>query len=384
MDGSPRRSNNSPALRMRFVRRPNRVAHRKPPAGPAIPPQAAQDLLAWFHRERRALPWRRSRDPYRIWVAEVLLQQTRVAQAAPYFERFIARFPSLRALASSDLDDVLKIWQGAGYYARARRLRDAARLLVRTAGGSVPRSVEALESLPGVGPYTARAVAALAFGEAVVPLDANVLRVAARWTGETREVRRPTVRSRLDERLARTLPPRDPGAFAEAVMELGETICLPRNPRCSRCPVSASCRAFLQLDEPGSLPRRPARRRRVHQRASIVTLHRKGRWFVQRRPAGGLLGGLWEFPGGKIEDGEEPEAAARRELAEETGATAGPLRSVGIVRHGYSHFTVELHVFRGAVHRAPRPGPDRRWASLAEIARLPLPRATEKILRLLR
>jgi A/G-specific adenine glycosylase len=369
---------------MRFVRRSCRVAHRSSPAGRGLPPGAVRKLLEWFYRTRRPLPWRRSRDPYRIWVAEVLLQQTRVAQAVPYFERFVARFPNVRALATADLEEVLKLWQGAGYYARARHLHEAARLLVRDAGGSMPRSAEELERLPGVGPYTARAVAALAFGEKVVPLDANVLRVSARWAGESRDVRRASVRSALGAGLARSLPSRDPGGFAEALMELGETVCLPREPHCERCPVSASCRAFLELDDPGSLPRRPPRRTRPHRRVAIVALRRGGRWLVQHRPADRLLGGLWEFPGGKIEGGEQAIDAARRELAEETGAETGPLRYVGIVRHGYSHFTVELHVYQGSVRRPPRLGRDRRWATLAEIERLPLPRATEKVLRLLR
>jgi A/G-specific adenine glycosylase len=359
------------------------VAPRPPAASARVRPEDARRLLAWFRRERRPLPWRRDRDPYRLWVAEVLLQQTRVAQAVPYFERFVRRFPNVAALARARPDEVLKLWQGAGYYARARRLHKAARELARTAGGRIPRSVEALERLPGVGPYTARAIAAQAFGVPVVPLDANVLRVAARWTGEVRDVRRASVRSALEAALVGVLPTTDPGGFAEAVMELGETTCLPRAPRCDRCPIATECWAYRELGAPETLPRLPRRRLRPHHRAAVVALRQGDRWLVQRRAPGRLLGGLWEFPGGKIEDGESPEGAARRELVEETGAVAGPLRLAGVVRHGYSHFTVELHVYRGTVRKAPRLGRDRRWASRAEIARLPLPRATEKILELL-
>jgi A/G-specific adenine glycosylase len=342
-------------------------------------PATSRALIAWFRRERRPLPWRTGRDPYRIWVAEVMLQQTRVDQAVPLFERFVRRFPTIRSLARARSHQVLKVWQGAGYYARARHLHDAARRLVRDHDGQVPRSVDALEQLPGVGPYIARAIAALAFGGAVVPVDANALRVASRWTREEGDIARSSVRRRLADRLGRLAPPRAAGEFAEALMELGETVCRPRRPRCGACPVASDCRAAVELDDPSSLPRRGPRSGRPHVRAAVVALERDGRWLVQRRPRDGLLGGLWEFPGGKVEDGESMSAAARRELREETGATAGALRRVAVVRHGYSHFTVELHVYRGEAVRLPRPARDRRWATLEQVRQLPLPRATEKI-----
>ncbi len=315
----------------------------------------------------------------------MLLQQTRVAQAAPYYERLVARFPNVRSLARARVGSVLKAWQGAGYYARARRLHAAARELLRSRAGGMPRSVEELEALPGVGPYVARAIAALAFDAPVVALEANGLRVAARWTREEGDLRQARVRERLARALGSALPRHRPGAFNEAVMELGETVCRPQHPDCERCPVAGYCRAFRETADPGALPRRPPRRRRPHVRAAVVVLSSGSRWLVQRRSPDALLGGLWEFPGGKIRRGERPEQAARRELREETGLAAGALAPVGVVRHAYSHFSVELHVFAGAVrgpHRL-RPG-DRRWATPAGLARLPVPKATEKIVRLLR
>ncbi len=338
-------------------------------------------LLHWFRRNRRPLPWRRDRDPYRIWIAEVLLQQTRVDQARPYFERFVATFPNVRALARAPVGRVLKVWQGAGYYARAHHLHAAAREIVRDRGGRLPATVPELESLPGVGPYIARAVASLAFGVPVVTLEANGQRVAARWTLERGDPRTPAVRRRLEEALAARLPPRDAGAYNEALMELGETICRPVGPDCARCPVARWCRAYLETGDPGAFPRARRRARRPHVRAAVVVLVRGGRWLVQRRAPGGLLGGLWEFPGGRLEPGESPEAAARRELREETGLRAGPLRDRGVVRHAYSHFTVELHVFEGTAlgRRAARAGGGRRWVRPDELRRLPIPRATEKI-----
>lgn len=317
-------------------------------------------------------------------MAEVLLQQTRVQQASPYFERFVHRFPNVRSLARAREETVLKIWQGAGYYARARHLHAAARLLRDEHGGRLPSSVEELEKLPGFGKYISRAVASLAFDAPVVALEANGRRVAARWWADRADVRTPATQRRLSRRLERLLPVGRSAAFNEALMELGETICLPARPRCSVCPVRAYCRAFATLPDPGSIPRRRGRVRRPHVRAAVVVVEAGGRYLVQRRPSSGLLGGLYEFPGGKIEAGETPIRAARRELREETGLRIGPLSPAGVVHHAYSHFTVELHIFRGRLTGPlPRlPSRRQRWAGLGELRHLPLPKATEKVVTL--
>ncbi|MGD0718421.1 MAG: A/G-specific adenine glycosylase [Thermoplasmata archaeon] len=357
--------------------------------GRSVRPDAGtvRALLTWFRHGSRPLPWRRNRDPYRVWVAEVLLQQTRVEQAGPYFERFVARFPNVRSLAKAPEPDILKVWEGAGYYARARSLGKAAREVVRDHAGAMPRTVLELQMLPGVGPYIARAVASIAFNVPVVAMEANGRRVAARWWAETGNVRQSLVARALERRLTGLLPSDSPGEFNEAVMELGETVCLPISPRCGRCPVAHTCRAYATLHDPGSIPARPAHRPRPHVRAALVVVEAAGRFLVQRRGPRGLLAGLYEFPGGTIEPGESPEGTARRELEEETGLRRiGPLESVGVVHHSYSHFRVDLHVYRArlARPRRVRTDHDRRWVSRAGLRRLPLPRATEKVLDLLR
>ena len=354
------------------------------PDRPTAVPRRGPALLRWFRAERRPLPWRRDRDPYKVWVAEVILQQTRVEQAVPYFERFLRAFPTVRALARAREGEVLKVWQGAGYYARARNLHAAARRVVRESGGRLPGSVTELEQLPGVGPYIARAVASLAFGIRTVALETNGLRVAARWTLEEGDLKTARVRSRLERALLTEIPSTSPGEFNEALMELGETVCRPVHPLCGRCPVAGTCRARAELPDPGAIPRRGPRPSRPHVRAAVVVLEDRGRWLVQRRPPNGLLGGLWEFPGGRIEPGETPARAARRELREETGLKAGALRRCGVVRHAYSHFSVELHVYRGRRTGPPlRPLPNQRWVVPGQVGELPLPKATEKVLGLI-
>ena len=353
--------------------------------GPRSDPRVPA-LLDWFDRHRRPLPWRKRPTPYRTWVAEVLLQQTRVAQAAPYFERFITAFPSVAALAHASEQEVLKQWEGAGYYARARNLRLAARRVMLRRNGELPRRLTDLRRLPGVGPYIAAAIASLAFGEHVPALEVNGLRVVVRWTLESGDPKSSAVRQRLAKWVSTRLPRDRPGAFNEALMELGETTCLPRAPRCGECPVATWCRARQELPDPGSLPRPRGPRHRPRVVAAVAVVARNGRWLVLRRPSSGLLGGLWEFPGGKVESGESPVEACRREVREETGLRVGRLRPLGVVRHGYSHFTVRLHLFRGAVSDG-RPvrthGRPFRWVTANELRRLPIPRATLKALDLL-
>ncbi|HKS59785.1 MAG TPA: A/G-specific adenine glycosylase [Thermoplasmata archaeon] len=342
-------------------------------------------LVRWFLAHQRPLPWRRNPTPYRVWVSEVLLQQTRVAQAIPYFGRFLQRFPTLRSAARASEQDVLKVWEGAGYYARARNLHAAAVEIVRRFQGRLPESPEILQTLPGFGAYLASAVASIAYGRPVPAVDGNVLRVASRLTLERGDVRQPSVRRRLTRRAGAWMPKAAAGSYNQAMMELGETICLPRRPRCPECPVSRFCRARQELPDPGQLPHHGIRRNVPVVDAAVGAIEFRGRWLVQRRPREGLLGGLWEFPGGKIRSGEKPEAALRREIREETGLELTSVAPISVVAHSYSHFRVRLHLFlcRAAHAGNLRTRAARRWVSPQEFRLLPRPAATVRMARLL-
>jgi A/G-specific adenine glycosylase len=259
----------------------------------------SQRLLDWFAFEARDLPWRNDRSPYRVWLAEVMLQQTQVNTVVPYYERFLGRFPTVKALAAAPLEDVLKLWEGLGYYSRARNLHAAARQVVAQHGGQIPDSFEALLALPGVGRYTAGAVASIAFGQNVPAVDGNVRRVLARAFAVREDVSRSSTQRELEALAQRLLPPEQAGVFNEALMELGATVCTPRAPDCDRCPLRDLCRAHA-AGEQASLPvKRPRKRTPHYDVAAAVTVGQDGRVLVAQRNADDMLGGLWEFPGGK-------------------------------------------------------------------------------------
>ncbi|MGC8762060.1 MAG: A/G-specific adenine glycosylase [Acidobacteriota bacterium] len=350
------------------------------PAGETFPwSRAVGALLSWFEKNRRDLPWRRERDPYRVWISEVMLQQTRVETVVPYFREFLRRFPTVEALAAATEEEVLRVWEGLGYYARARRLPAAARAVLGR--GGFPREGASLRRLPGFGPYTAGAVASLAFGRREPVLDGNVKRLWCRLFAVEEPPTGKTL-ARLWDLSRRAVAEGPPGPVNEALMELGALVCTPRRPSCPACPLAFACRA-LALGEPEAYPRRPPRRPLPVVRAAVAILWRGPRFAVAQRPAHGLLGGLWELPGGKVEEGESPREAVLRELREELGAEAEVAGALPEVRHAYSHFRVVLYPFECRLPRgaAPlRPSAPLRWIAPEERGTLPLPAATRKIL----
>ena len=337
-------------------------------------------LLAWYDANRRDLPWRRTREPYRIWVAEVMLVQTQVDTVIPYYQRFLKRFPDIESLAAADLDSVLKTWEGLGYYARARNLHKAAAIIVSEHSGRLPRAPTSLRALPGIGAYVAAAVAAIAFQEPVLAVDGNVRRVLSRLLD---------LPAPIDSRLraaGQALVAERPGDVNQALMDLGARLCRPRTPRCSDCPLARSCRArkHSTIDQrPG---RRPTRER-PHYDIAVGVIWRDDRILIAKRPPEGLLGGLWEFPGGKPEPGESLEAAVVREVGEELDIDVEPGVKIAAVDHAYSHFAITLHAFH-CRYRSGTPRPigcqEIAWVRRDELDRYAFPAANRRVLERLR
>ena len=349
--------------------------------------QAVPQLHAWYEAEARDLPWRLSRDPYTIWVSEVMLQQTRVTAVLPYYERWMEAFPDVATLAAADPERVLKLWEGLGYYGRARSLHRAARRVVEDHGGCIPATPDAFRALPGVGPYTAAAVLSLAFDHDMAVLDGNVRRVLSRLLALQQDPRRAPWSGTLESLAGELLPPGTARLHNQAIMELGALVCLPRRPRCGDCPLAAACRAQASGD-PAAFPPRTRRKQVPHHQVAIaLVFDRQGRVFIDRRPYDGLLGGLWEFPGGKLESGETVEQALARELQEELGMRVERTGMLPPVEHAYSHFSVTLHprICRliSMDSRAAEQTPC-RWVHPVELSQVAMPRANRKVLEHLR
>ncbi|MGC9522618.1 MAG: A/G-specific adenine glycosylase [Anaerolineae bacterium] len=337
--------------------------------------EAQERLLTWFERQARDLPWRHDRSPYRVWVAEVMLQQTQVDTVIGYYERFLERFPTLASLASASQEDVLKLWEGLGYYSRARALHRAAQEVMTEHGGRVPADVAALRSLPGIGPYTAGAIASIAFGIPAPAVDGNVRRVMARVLAMAGPGR-----GDLEEAVRLWMNEERPGAFAEALMELGATLCTPRVPRCLLCPWHDLCRA-RELGEQASYPAPKARKATPHYDVTAAVILRDAACtqapevLVAQRLEDAMLGGLWEFPGGKREEGETLPQALRRELKEEMDITIAVGEQLTVIEHAYTHFRITLYAYLCGLESGKpicRECQDFTWATLEALRELPM------------
>jgi A/G-specific adenine glycosylase len=339
-------------------------------------------LLAWYRVHRRDLPWRRTRDPYAIWISEAMLQQTRVETVIPYWHRFLARFPDVEALATADADDVISHWAGLGYYSRARNLHRAARVVMERHAGAIPDDVDALRELPGVGRYTAGALASIAFDKPAPIVDGNVARVLARLLALDGDVRSRAVQDRLWSEAELLVRGADPGDANQALMELGATVCTPRAPDCGRCPWSAHCAARAQgRSEALPVRSRTAPVRRVE--AVAVLLARHDRVLAVQRPHRGLLGGLWELPGGEVAGGEPPARALARAVRDGLGIGVTAPEPLGAIEHAFTHRLLHVHVYRAraGAGRVRRVGWEaHRWVSQKALAALPLGGPTRKAL----
>jgi A/G-specific adenine glycosylase len=344
-------------------------------------------LLSWYERHQRDLPWRRTRDPYAIWVAEIMLQQTRVETVVSYYTRFLAQFPTIQALAEASLDDVLKAWEGLGYYARARNLHAAARWVVENLNGKLPESPDALLHLPGIGRYTAAAIASIAFGEDAIALDGNLRRVLCRIFGIDDDPGRPNTQRRLETLALSMLPPGQAGDFNQALMDLGAAICTPSPPHCLICPLMNVCQS-LQEGIQNELPIRATRSNRLHRDVTAgIIWDGNGRFLITQRPLDGMLGGLWEFPGGKRRPGEALPACLKREIREELDIQIEIGDLLCTVEHAFTHFFMTLYAF----HCKWLAGTPRClgciklfWATLDDLDAFAFPVADQKIISFLR
>lgn len=343
------------------------------------PSEVRSRLLDWYDANRRDLPWRRTRDPYRILIAEVLLQRTRIVSGTPYYERFLARFPTVRDLADASLDDVLAVWEGLGFYGRARNLHAAARAVVERFGGEIPRSFEALESLPGMGPYTAGAVASIAFSVPVPAVDGNVTRVIARLFRIREDVRKGSAVRRIAEIAARLVSPDRPGAFNQAVMELGATVCTPTSPACSRCPLEVLCLARAAGEE-RQLPVRASSRRSPTVPVAFGLVQSDDRVLLVRRPSGGLLAGLWAFPGGEVPPGGDPRKGLASLVEAQTGLRVRVHDEAARITHAFSHRRWSGPIYRCEIRADARPAEDARWMSRRDVRSVPMVSFHRKIL----
>jgi A/G-specific adenine glycosylase len=334
----------------------------------------AKNLLRWYGSRRRSLPWRDNPRPYAVWVAEIMAQQTRLETMLPYYKTWMKRFPNVRALSAAKERDVLSLWEGLGYYSRARNLRKTAQVIVKEHGGRIPRDFEALRMLPGIGPYTAGAIASLAFGSDRPAVDGNASRVLARVFDVDLPANSGAAKKTFWQLAAEHLPSGEAAAYNQALMDLGAQVCTPRNPKCNVCPLRKECRAFA-LGVQEQRPVRTAGSQIPVRKFAAAVIRRNGRVLLVQRPTSGLLGGMWEFPNTALSSAKQVKYVLRRRLISDLGLTLRMGESLGQYEHTYSHFTALLQVYD-----APTNGKQPKvrsvlkhlWVPINRLGRLPM------------
>ena len=348
---------------------------------PPAPDEVSRRLLAWYDREQRRLPWRGHPDAYAVWVSEIMLQQTRVETVIPYFERWMQRFPTIQSLAHASQQEVLSLWEGLGYYSRARNLHKAAQVVVEQFAGKFPQEQSELVKLPGIGPYTAGAIASIAFGRDEAALDGNIRRVLARVFAVRTPARSPAGEKELWDLARRCLPSGRAGDYNQALMDLGSALCTPRSPQCLLCPLLEICAGHkLGLQE--ALPVLAPRPKVPHLTVAAAVVRRADTVLIAQRAQNDLLGGMWEFPGGTVENGETFEEGLRREIREELNTSVLIEHPFGSYNHAYTHFSVTLHAF---LCRLAGPEPQAieasqlRWVTPEALAGFPMGKIDRQI-----
>lgn len=341
-------------------------------------------LIGWFLEEKRDLPWRKSKDPYKVWVSEVMLQQTRVDTVIPYFERFMEKYPTVEDLANADEQDLLKVWEGLGYYSRVRNLHTAVKEVHEKYGGVVPDTKEEFGKLKGVGPYTAGAVLSIAYGKPIPAVDGNVMRVMSRIFNIDDDISKVKTRKLFEGLVTEVISHEDPSSFNQGLMELGALICTPINPSCLLCPVREFCRAFHEGTQNDLPVKKKAKKGKTLQYIAVVLEDEDGRIIIRQRPSEGLLANLWEFPNGEVLNGwKNMVTAYEKQLGEEIGVGADVdidiIEPLCVIDHVFSHLTWKIHAFRGTFRGKFVENGHLKAVPIAEVEDYPFPVPYQKV-----
>lgn len=345
--------------------------------------QFQYDLISWYKNEQRDLPWRENQDPYRIWVSEIMLQQTRVDTVIPYFERFISKFPSIEALANADESDVLKAWEGLGYYSRARNLQSAVQEVAETYNGVVPNNPKEIATLKGVGPYTAGAILSIAYNIPEPAVDGNVMRVLSRIIGIWEDIAKPSSRKTFEEITRRLISQEDPSSFNQGMMELGAIICTPKSPSCLLCPVQDHCRAFKE----GSQEELPIKSKKKAPRpvpiAVVALQDSEGKYLIRKRPEKGLLASLWEFPNVELTEGGLKEEQLKKHIKEAYNCNVDIEEEMTAFDHIFSHLKWQLTVYKGTIQGTVKKETNVQLVDKSELKKFAFPVAHQKIVAIM-
>jgi len=338
-------------------------------------------VLDWYDKSKRDLPFRNTVNPYCVWLSEVMLQQTQVETVIPYYNKWLEKYPSIKSVALAKQSELLKCWEGLGYYARCRNFHKSAKIIVKYNHGIIPDNWDEFRSLPGVGDYTAAAVLSIAFKQPFPAIDGNIRRVMARILGRRKFSKRnmDIIRSTL----YKWIHTEKPGDFNQAMMDLGACVCFPTNPDCMNCPVNRYCKAFAS-GNPMNYPSKKQHKKIPHHTIVAGIIWCGNQFFIQKRDPSGMLGGLWEFPGGKVESGESLVEALKREIKEECGTGTNIIKQVGSINHAYSHFSITLHLFHCKTNgQVLKPEREHHWITPSEIKQYAFPKANHKLFTIL-
>ena len=338
-----------------------------------------EELLSWYDKKNYNMPWRIDKNPYRIWISEIMLQQTQVKTVMPYYEKWMTRYPTTKILAESDIDDVLKLWEGLGYYRRAHNIKKSAEYIWNNLQGEFPKH-DALKKLPGIGDYTYSAIMSIAFGKRIPAIDGNVKRVFSRIF-EQNFIKASDIRN-LSKKILEYMPEKRPGCFNQAIMDLGREICKPKNPKCSSCPIDSECKALIN-DSISKYPKRVIRKKiPVYDVVVAIIFNDSNRLLITKRPINKMLGGLWELPGGKKEKKETIQDCIIREIKEELNVEIKVQKKAATVHHAYSHFKIKMHGYYCKIKRGKiklKAADEFRWIKLGEIDDFSFPTASHKL-----